>query len=101
MVAGTNEQWAEAMAPKEDLGLLDRDMIPRTFRLDVPLDHSRDLRRSAALLRSLAGQLEFLSAETSEDERSILFQALWAGKMCRRKLIKNTVDSKTNKVARR
>jgi len=97
-MVGKNEDFIRE--PHEDLGVLDREMLPRTFRLDIPIDHSRDLRRSAVLLRALAGRLEFLSAQTADDERSLLFQAVWAGKMCRRQLIKNIVDSKTNKVAR-
>lgn len=99
-MVGTLEQALDNMAPKEDLGLLDGDMLPATMRLDIPLDHSRSLRQSAEVLRALAGRLEVLSARTDADERSLLFEALYHGKMARRKLIEKVKDSRTNKVAR-
>jgi hypothetical protein len=59
--------------PGEDvLSPDDRMLIGNSVRINVPLDHSRNLRRYAEFLRGFAMQIDFLSRRTDLSERQIL-----------------------------
>ena len=98
-MVGTLEDALMKRRDPDELSDFDREMIPATVRLDLPLHlGSRDLARSGDLLIALGNRLKALATVIDESERSLLFRAMWVAKEVRRKLLVNSVDSKSNKV---
>jgi len=99
-MVGKNEDYIETKAAGE-MNDFDREMTPGSFRLDIPLAHSRDLRRAGEYLIALGGQLKSLSVRTDVPERGLLFQAWFFGRHCRYQLnlLPKAVFRKRNNVA--
>lgn len=84
-MAPDNGPWMDAkqvaefvppMAPKTDtVSESEREMLGAHARLQIPLTHSRDLRRAADILRGVANELDLLSRETVLSEYRILLRA--------------------------
>jgi hypothetical protein len=53
----------------------EREVLGAHARLQIPLTHSRDLRRFADIIRGVANELDLLSRETVLPEYKILLRA--------------------------
>jgi hypothetical protein len=73
----------EGVIDAAGLARYQREHLGFVARLDIPLDNSRNLRRYAEHLRSLAEKLDFLSRRTDLSEFDCLLEARISVKMVR------------------